>query len=44
VRAYYARDASTLELSLRLRKLQRFLTTRLLRRRYDFVLPGRIAR
>jgi hypothetical protein len=44
VRAYYARDASTLELSLRLRKLQRFATTRLLRRRYDFVLPGRIAR
>jgi hypothetical protein len=44
VRAYYANDASTLELSLRLRKLQRFLTTRVLRRRYDFVLPGRIAR
>jgi hypothetical protein len=44
VRAYYARDASTLELSLRLRRLQRLLTTRLLRRRYDFVLPGRIRR
>jgi hypothetical protein len=44
VRAYYARDASTLELSLRLRRLQRFVTARLLRRRYDFVLPGRIAR
>jgi hypothetical protein len=44
VRRYYANDASTLELALRLRHLQRFVTTRLLRRRYDFLLPGRIVR
>lgn len=44
VRLYYANDASTLALSLRLRHLQRFVTTRLLRRRYDFLLPGRIVR
>lgn len=44
VRRYYANDASTLQVSLRLRHLQRFLTTRLLRRRYDFLLPGRIVR
>ncbi len=44
VRAYYAKDASTLELALRARKLARFVDTRLLRRRYDFILPGRIAR
>lgn len=44
VRAYYARDAATLEFSLRARRLGRFVTVRLLRRRYDFILPGRIAR
>lgn len=44
VRAYYAKDAGTLETSLRARRLTRFLTTVVLRRRYDFILPGRIRR
>jgi hypothetical protein len=44
VHAYYAKDASTLELALRARKLARFVDTRVLRRRYDFILPGRIER
>ena len=44
VRRYYARDAAQLELYLRLRRVYRFVRTRLLRRRYDFVLPGTIAR
>jgi hypothetical protein len=41
---YYERDARTLELYLRARRLDRFVRTRLLRRRYDFVLPGAIQR
>lgn len=41
---YYQRDAKTLELYLRARRLDRFVRTRLLRQRYDFVLPGRIRR
>lgn len=41
---YYREDARQLELFLRLRRLDRFLRTRLLRRRYDFVLPARVAR
>lgn len=44
VRAYYAKDAATLELSLRARRLARLITTRLLRRSYDFILPGHIER
>jgi hypothetical protein len=44
VRAYYARDAASLELSLRARRAARFLTSTVLRRRYDFVLPGPVAR
>jgi hypothetical protein len=40
----YARDAQELELFLRLRRLDRFVRTRLLRGRYDFVLPGPIRR
>jgi hypothetical protein len=40
----YARDAEQLELFLRLRRLDRFVRTRLLRGRYDFVLPGPIRR
>lgn len=44
VRAYYAKDAATLELSLRARRFSRFVTTKLLRRRYDFILPGHIDR
>ncbi len=44
VRRYYAKDAANLELSLRARRLGRFITTKLLRRRYDFILPGSITR
>ena len=44
VRRYYANDAATLALSLRLRRLRRFVDTKLLRRRYDFILPGPIRR
>jgi len=44
VRGYYAKDAATLETSLRARRLTRFVTTAVLRQRYDFILPGRIRR
>lgn len=44
VARYYERDAAQLELFLRARRLDRWLRTRLLRRRYDFVLPGPIRR
>jgi hypothetical protein len=44
VERYYERDAAQLELFLRVRRLDRFVRTRLLRRRYDFVLPGPIRR
>lgn len=44
VERYYRRDASTLTLYLRARRLDRFLRTRLLRQRYDYVLPGAIRR
>lgn len=41
---YYRSDAALLELYLRLRRADRFVQQRLLRHRYDFVLPGRVAR
>jgi hypothetical protein len=41
---YYRNDAKTLELYLRARRLDRFVRTRLLRQRYDFILPGAIRR
>jgi hypothetical protein len=41
---YYANDASVLELFLRVRRLDRFVRRRLLRRPYAFILPGRIRR
>ena len=41
---YYRSDAKTLELYLRARRLDRFVRTRLLRQRYDFILPGAIRR
>jgi hypothetical protein len=44
VRDYYTRDAGTLEWMLRVRRLNRWIHTRLLRRPYDYILPGRIAR
>jgi hypothetical protein len=44
VRDYYARDAGTLEWMLRVRRANRWIHTRLLRRPYDYILPGRIDR
>lgn len=41
---YYRFDAALLELYLRLRRTDRLVQTRLLRRRYDFVMPGRVGR
>ena len=41
---YYRSDAKTLELYLRARRFDRFVRTRLLRQRYDFILPGAIRR
>ena len=40
---YYKQDASTLELFLRVRRLDR-AAKRLLRREYDFILPGKVER
>jgi len=40
---YYKQDAATLELFLRVRRLDR-ASRRLLRRDYDFILPGRVKR
>lgn len=40
---YYKQDAATLELFLRVRRLDR-AAKRLLRRDYDFILPGKVAR
>jgi len=44
VDAYYAKDADLLALYLRVRRIDRFLRTRLLRQPYDFVLPGNVTR
>jgi hypothetical protein len=44
VERYYRDDAAQLELFLRARRLDRWVRTRLLRGRYDFVLPGPIRR
>jgi hypothetical protein len=41
---YYRKDADLLALYLRLRRLDRFLRTRVLRGTYDYVLPGRVRR
>lgn len=41
---YYEQDAATLELFLRVRRADRWLRTRVLRRDYDFVLPGQVRR
>jgi hypothetical protein len=43
VQAYYKQDAATLELFLRVRRIDRGLK-RVVRRDYDFVLPGRVRR
>jgi hypothetical protein len=44
VERYYRSDADLLALYLRLRRADRFLRTRVLRRPYDFVLPGPVRR
>ena len=44
VSRFYARDADQLELFLKLRRVDRFVRTRILQSRYDFVLPGAIRR
>jgi hypothetical protein len=44
VERYYRQDADLLALYLRLRRMDRFLRTRLLRRTYDYVLPGHVER
>lgn len=44
VDTYYRRDADQLELYLRLRRADRFVRTKMLRRPYDFVLPGPVQR
>ena len=43
VDAYYKQDAATLELFLRVRRLDR-AAKKLLRREYDFILPGKVKR
>lgn len=43
VEAYYASDAGTLELSLRMRRLARKIS-KVLGRKYDYILPGKIER
>lgn len=44
VAEYYRKDADLLALYLRLRRMDRFLRTRLMRREYDYVLPGTVQR
>jgi len=44
VAAYYREDAFIWRLFLALRKLDRFLSTRILRRPYPYILPGKIRR
>ena len=44
VERYYKRDAAALELFLKARRVDRFLRTRILRQRYNFILPGPIRR
>lgn len=44
VERYYRKDADLLALYLRLRKADRFVRTRVLRQRYDYVLPEEVTR
>ena len=44
VEKYYREDKMIWRLFLAFRRVDRFLTTRLLRRRYEFILPGSIQR
>lgn len=44
VARYYAQDVASLELYMRVRRVDRFVRTRLLRQRYRFTLPGPVKR
>jgi hypothetical protein len=44
VERYYEKDAAALELFLRVRRADRFVRSRILRQRYQFILPGPIRR
>ncbi len=44
VSAYYKRDAFLWTVFLAFRRVARFVTTKVFRRRYPFILPGRISR
>ena len=44
VASYYKRDAFIWRVFLAFRKLDRFVKTKVLRRRYRFILPGKINR
>ena len=44
VRKYYKEDASIWSLYLNMRKIHRFIRTKILRKYYDFVLPAEIKR
>ncbi|RDE10973.1 MAG: hypothetical protein C4K49_12440 [Candidatus Thorarchaeota archaeon] len=44
VKSYYDNDASTWRLYLRLRRMHRFMSRKVLRRYYPYILPGRIVR
>lgn len=44
VEAYYEKDAASLELYMRLRKLDRFVRTKVLGQRYNYTLPGPVKR
>jgi hypothetical protein len=44
VRSYYREDAFIWSLYLNARRIDRFLRTRLLRREYPYILPGKIKR
>ena len=44
VEKYYREDKFIWALFLFLRRLDRWLTTKLLRKRYEFILPGKIKR
>jgi len=44
IKKYYKEDASIWSLYLNLRKIHRFIRTKILRKYYEFVLPGKVER
>jgi hypothetical protein len=44
ITTYYRADKRIWQIFLAFRKLDRFITTRLMNQRYDFILPGNITR